>query len=439
MKIKWIKILLLMILVICLVACESETTPKKESPDTSLETTNVEEDIESEEEIIETEEETPEDETELVVSEQLDNPVETNPPEADFEPAFENQTRVNGVRTVTEYSVEKIAEGLDSPWGISPLNDGSFAITQKSGTMKILSVDGELSKDITGFPEVDSNGQGGLLDVTADTDFDSSRLLYFTFSEPSEEGNLTALGSGILSEDLQRIEDFQVIYRALPYFNSQGHYGSRVVIDDNGNLFISTGDRMSDENRMRVQELDNGHGKVVHLTPEGNPVEEGPFDSEIYSLGHRNIQGLSIHPETGELWASEMGPRGGDELNLIQPGKNYGWPLVSYGIEYGGSSIGEGISQMEGMEEPVYYWDPVIAPSGMTFYSSNDMPEWQNNLFIGGLRGQHISRLIIEDNKVVGEERLLKDLGERFRDITVGNDGKLYTITDSGNVYRIGK
>lgn len=435
MKNKWIKLLLIVILGISLIACESGTTPVEESIDTSLETTNVDE-VEEE---IEIEEEIPEDETGLVVSEQLDDPVESNPSEADFEPAFENQTRVNGVRTVTEYSVEKIAEGLDSPWGISPLNDGSFAITQKSGTMKIMSENGELSDDITGFPEVDSSGQGGLLDVTSDTDFENNRKLYFTFSELSEDGNLTALGSGTLSEDLQNIEDFQVIYRALPYYNSQGHYGSRVVIDNDGNLFISTGDRMSDENRMRVQELDNGHGKVVHITPEGEPVDEDPFNSEIYSLGHRNIQGLSIHPETGELWASEMGPRGGDELNLIQPGKNYGWPLVSYGIEYGGSSVGEGISQMEGMEEPVYYWDPVIAPSGMTFYSSNDMPEWKNNLFIGGLRGQHISRLIIEDNKVVGEERLLKDLGERFRDITVGNDGKLYTITDSGNVYRIGK
>ena len=213
MKIKWIKILLLMILVICLVACESETTPKKESPGTSLETTNVEEDIESEEEIIETEEETPEDEIELVVSEQLDDPVETNPSEADFEPAFENQTRVNGVRTVTEYSVEKIAEGLDSPWGISPLNDGSFAITQKSGTMKIMSENGELNDDITGFPEVDSSGQGGLLDVTSDTDFENNRKLYFTFSELSEDGNLTALGSGILSEDLQRIEDSHIIWK----------------------------------------------------------------------------------------------------------------------------------------------------------------------------------------------------------------------------------
>ena len=201
---------------------------------------------------------------------------------------------------------------------------------------------------------------------------------------------------------------------------------------------------MDSANRRKVQEFDNGHGKILHITPDGNAAGESPIENEeanpeIYSYGHRNVQGLDIHPETGELWASEMGPEGGDELNLILPGRNYGWPLVSYGVEYGGQPVGEGITEMENTEQPVYYWDPVLAPSGMTFYSSDEIPEWKNNLFIGGLRSQHIARIVLEDNRVVGEERFLENEGERFRDVEMGQDGALYSITDNGNVYRIGK
>lgn len=373
------------------------------------------------------------------------SPVETNSPETDYKPAFPEQTRIKGITTEADYNASEFASGLDSPWGIAALPGGTFAITEKGGTMRILDTEGNLSEEITGFPEVASAGQGGLLDVEASPQFSEDSMLYFTFSEPSDEGTLTALGKGKLSEDQKTIEDFAVIYRALPYYESEGHYGSRIAIDSAGNLFISTGDRMSADNRMRTQELDNGHGKVLHITTEGEPVEGNPFvdtvdaQPEIYSYGHRNVQGLAIHPETGELWASEMGPRGGDELNHIQAGKNYGWPLVSYGVEYSGGAIGEGITEMDDTEQPVYYWDPVLAPSGMTFYSSDEIPEWKNNLFIGGLRAQHIARIVIEEGKVVGEERFLEDAGERFRDLEMGQDGALYAITDGGKVFRIGK
>jgi glucose/arabinose dehydrogenase len=223
------------------------------------------------------------------------------------------------------------------------------------------------------------------------------------------------------------------------------HFGSRIVFDENGNIFVSTGERSDLKTRPNAQLLDNGHGKVLHITPEGEPVEGNPFIDtpgalpEIYSYGHRNAQGLDIHPVTGELWLSEMGPRGGDEINLIKPGKNYGWATIGYGIEYSGAKVGDGITQKEGMEQPVYYWDPVLSPSGMTFYNSDVIPEWKNNLFIGGLSSKHIARIVIKDNKVVGEERLLENEKQRIRDVGMGNDGALYAVTDEGRLYRIAK
>lgn len=375
-------------------------------------------------------------------------PVETEEANTDYEPAFEGQTRINGVKTKTPYEVTVIADGLSKPWAVASLPDGRLVITEKEGTMRIATTSGNVGSPITGFPEVDSRRQGGLLDVTPAPDFETSRMLYFTlaeFADDKSKGSLTAVGKGKLSADETKIENFEIIFRAIPYYDNSMHFGSRIVFDSKRNIFVSTGERSDMATRHNAQSLDNGHGKIVYITTNGNPVDSNPFIDrsnalpEIYSYGHRNVQGLDIHPVTGELWASEMGPKGGDELNLIEAGENYGWPTIGYGIEYNGSKVGNGITQKEGMEQPVYYWDPVLSPSGMTFYSSDVIPEWENNLFIGGLSSRHIARIVIEDNKVVGEERLLEEENERIRDVEIGTDGALYAITDSGKLYRISK
>lgn len=372
-------------------------------------------------------------------------PVENREPDTDFRPAFEGQTRAPGVRTTTPYEATVISDGLSSPWAVTPLPDGRLAITEKAGTMRIATTTGQLSNRITGFPEVDDREQGGLLDVAPAPDFATSRMLYFTFAERTPQGSLTAVGKGRLSDNESQIENFQIIYRAVPYYDNSMHFGSRILFDDNGNLFVSTGERSDLETRPKAQTLDNGYGKVIHITPIGQPVAGNPFMNtagampEIYSYGHRNAQGLALHPVSRELWLSEMGPKGGDELNLIKPGRNYGWATITYGVEYSGAIIGEGITQKEGMEQPVYYWDPVLSPSGMTFYSSAVIPEWQNNLFIGGLSSKHIARIVLRNNRVVGEERLLTDENQRFRDVAEGNDGALYAVTDEGRLYRIAR
>lgn len=372
-------------------------------------------------------------------------PVETQKSNTNYKPAFEEQTRIAGVKTNTPYEATVIADGLSKPWAVTALPDGRLVITEKAGAMRITTTTGQLSNPITGLPEVDDRRQGGLLDVAPAPDFETNRILYFTFAEKAPQGSLTAVGKGKLSADEAQIENFQVIYRAIPYYDNSMHFGSRIVFDKNGNLFVSTGERSDMETRPKAQILDNGYGKVIHITPGGEPVAGNPFINtegalpEIYSYGHRNAQGLAIHPVTQELWLSEMGPRGGDEINLIKPGKNYGWATITYGIEYSGETIGEGITQKEGFEQPVYYWDPVLSPSGMTFYSSDVIPEWQNNLFIGGLSSKHIARIVLKDNRVVGEERLLADENQRFRDIGEGKDGALYAVTDEGRLYRIAK
>ena len=372
-------------------------------------------------------------------------PVETQDPNTSYKPAFDGQTRIAGVKTETPYSVTTLTSELESPWAVVELPDGRLAITEKGGTMRIVTKEGAVSEAITGFPEVDHRNQGGLLDVAPAPDFETSRLLYFSLAERTSEGSLTAVGKGRLSDDELVIENFTIIYRAIPYFDNSMHFGSRLTFDNAGNIFVTTGERSSLETRYNAQKLETAHGKVLHITPEGQPVDGNPFLNtpgvlpEIYSYGHRNPQGLDIHPTTGEIWISEMGPRGGDEINLIKPGKDYGWPTITYGIEYNGNTIGDGITQHEGMEQPVYYWDPVLSPSGMTFYSSNAIPEWENNLFIGGLSSKHIARLVIRDNKVVGEERLLEDQNERIRDVEEGSDGALYAVTDSGKLFRIAK
>src|SRR5690554_1402122 len=373
------------------------------------------------------------------------DPVETEAPNTDYKPAFEGQTRIAGVKTDTQYEGRILNEDLNSPWGITTLPDGRFLITEKEGTMRIATQDGTLSEPITGLPEVDPRRQGGLLGLTIDPDFSNNRMVYWTFSEPVDGGNLTSVAKGRLADDENSIENAKVIYRATPAYDGGLHFGSRILFDQTGNIIISTGDRSDLETRPQAQDLNSGLGKIIRITKEGEPAPGNPFENrddarpEIYSYGHRNVQGLAFHPETGELWESEFGPRGGDEVNLIQPRKNYGWATITYGLEYSGDKIGDSIQVKEGMEQPVYYYDPVLSPSGMTFYSSNEIPEWENNLFISGLNSLHIARLVIEDNKVVAEERLLSDEAQRFRDITEGTDGALYAVTDQGRLYRIGK
>ncbi|WP_232826043.1 PQQ-dependent sugar dehydrogenase [Chitinophaga alhagiae] len=371
-------------------------------------------------------------------------PVETKAANTDYKPAFPGQTRIGGVKTTTPYQSEVLTNDLQSPWGITQLPDGRFLITQKKGTMRIATLDGKLSEPITGLPAVNAGGQGGLLGLRVDPDFASNRMVYWVFSEKLPNGNLTAVAKGKLSADEKKIEGATVIYQATPAYDGTLHYGGRILFDKEGNLIVSTGERSDLATRPQAQDLQSGLGKIVRITKEGNPAAGNPLASqgarpELYSYGHRNVQGLAFHPVTGDLWETEFGPRGGDELNRVEAGKNYGWPTITYGLEYSGKKVGDSIQQKAGLEQPIYYWDPVLSPSGITFYSGNAIPEWQNNLFIAGLSSQHIARIVIKDNKVVGEERLLADEKQRFRDVTEGKDGALYAITDGGRLYKISK
>lgn len=371
--------------------------------------------------------------------------VETKAPNTNYKPAFAGQTRVAGVKTKAAFEVKMLSDQLKNPWGITSLPDGRLLITEKGGTMRIATNTGTIGAAITGVPKVNADGQGGLLGIAIDPSFSTNRMIYWTFSDKTAEGNLTAVAKGKLSADEKKIENAVVIYRATPGYNGSLHYGSRIVFDKTGNIIFSTGERSDKKTRPQAQWLNSALGKTIRITTDGKPAAGNPFlkdtaaRPELYSYGHRNVQGLAINPATGDLWENEFGPRGGDEVNLIQPGKNYGWPTITYGIEYSGEKVGDALTQKEGLQQPVYYWDPVISPSGMTFYSSDNMPEWKNNLFISGLSSQRIIRLVIKNNKVVGEERLLGEEGQRFRDITQGKDGALYTVTDQGRLYRIGK
>jgi len=370
--------------------------------------------------------------------------VETKDPNSpQYRPAFVGQTRVAGVKTQTPLNIQILSNDLKKPWAVISLPDGRLLITEKGGTFRIATTVGALSAPITGAPKVDDRGQGGLLDVALDPDFSNSRIIYWAFSEPVQGGNHTAVAKGRLSNDEATIENAKVIFQALPTYDGNKHYGSRLAFDKNGYLFVTTGERSDIIMRPKAQHLDAAVGKILRITKDGKAAPGNPFANtagalpEIWSLGHRTPQGLDFHPETGELWESEMGPRGGDEINIIKPGVNYGWPTITYGIEYSGKTIGDGITQKAGLEQPTYYWDPVQSPSGITFYSGKLIPEWKNNLFVGGLSSKHIARLVIVNNKVVGEERLLEDQNQRFRDVGQGNDGALYAVTDEGRLYRI--
>jgi len=370
--------------------------------------------------------------------------VETRKPNSNYKPAFAGQTRIAAVKTTTPYKVEKLAEKLGNPWAVVVMPDGRLMITIKQGYMEIHDTNGALVKKIIGFPKVEDGGQGGLLDVAFDPNFATNKTIYWSFSEANPPGNLTAVAKAVLNEAAGKVENPTVIFRATPALNSALHFGSRLIFDKDGNLFVSAGERSILEGRAQAQSLTAGLGKIFKITTEGKPAPGNPFlnnssaKPEIFSYGHRNPQGLDINPATGELWEAEFGPRGGDEINLVRAGKDYGWPVITYGIEYSGEKVGEGIQQKEGLEQPVYYWDPVVSPSGIAFYKGDAIPEWKNNLFVGCLNIGHIDRLVIKDNKVIGEERLLADKNERFRDLASVN-GMLYAVTDAGNLYRISK
>lgn len=371
----------------------------------------------------------------------LPNPETADKNSPEYQPAFAGQTRVPGVKTTIPYQVEVINSDLQKPWGIINLPDGRFLITSKTGYLNIVSADGKTISKVEGLPKVDDKGQGGLLDVALDPDFATNRMIFWTFSEPVSGGNHTAVAKGKLSADEKTIQNPTVIFRATPTYDGDKHYGSRLAFDKEGYLFVSTGERSDRETRPYAQKQDSYLGKILKITKDGKPAPGNPnlsgWKPEIYSTGHRNPQGMAIDHK-GQVWDAEMGPRGGDEVNLIQPGKNYGWGDVTYGIEYSGKKINNGTTKKEGTEQPVYYWDPSISMSGITFYTGN-IEEWKNNMMIGCLSGQKIIRLVIENNKVVGEEWLLTDKNDRIRDVLNGQDGNLYAVSDSGKLYKISK
>ncbi len=370
---------------------------------------------------------------------QTTTPVETRPPNAQQTPAFANQTRAPGQRSTRMTAFSVVATGLVNPWALERLPDGRWLITERPGRMRIVTAQGAIGAPIAGLPAVLAQGQGGLLDVALSPSFAADRLVYWSYAEPRTGGSGTAVARGRLSADETRMEAVQVIFQALPTYNGAGHYGSRLVFARDGRLFVSLGDRQDVVNQPRAQQLDSHFGKVVRINADGSIPNDNPFLSQpgalgaIYSRGHRNPQGATLHPDTGELWTLEHGPAGGDEVNVVRAGRNYGWPEVSYGEDYDGSPIGGGVTSRPGIEQPVYFWDPVIGPSGVTFYTGAMFPEWRGHLLIASLTQQHLVRLELSGERVVGEEQLLVSLGARIRDVAVAADGSIWVVTDEAN------
>ncbi|CAN7322087.1 PQQ-dependent sugar dehydrogenase [Phenylobacterium sp. LjRoot219] len=371
-------------------------------------------------------------------------PLETRPPNSDYKPAFAGQTRAPAARSEIALDVTPVVTGLERPWALEFLPDGRMIITEIEGRMRIAGRDGRLSAPVAGLPRVDARAQGGLLDVAVDPDFARNQTIFFSYAEPREGGNGTALARARLVDGPQpRLEELKVIFRQMPTFDSAQHFGSRIVFAPDGTLFLGLGERSQPASRVRAQDLGAHFGKVVRINKDGTVPADNPFvgragvQPEIWSYGHRNIQSAALNPTTRQLWVIEHGPRGGDELNLAQAGKNYGWPVISYGLEYSGRKMPGGATAREGMEQPAYYWDPVIAPSGMIFYTGDLFPAWRNNIFVGGLESEKLVRLVLEGDRVVGEEWLLRDQGQRIRDVNQGPDGALYVAVDGGSILRI--
>jgi glucose/arabinose dehydrogenase len=334
---------------------------------------------------------------------------------------------------------EVVANGLDHPWAVAFLPDGRFLVTERPGRLRVVDASGKVSAPIAGVPTVAAGGQGGLLDVATDSGFAGNRTVYFCFSEPAAGGltNSTALASARLSEDGSRLQDLKILFSQKPKVLSRSHFGCRIVEAGDGTLFLTLGERFS--RKEDAQTLDNHHGKVVRINKDGSVPKDNPFVGkpgalpEIWSFGHRNSQGATLAPD-GVLWMTEHGPQGGDEINIPQPGRNYGWPVITHGENYGGGKIGDGLTAKEGMEQPLHYWVPSIATSGMVFLTSDRYgPAWKGNLFVGSLKFGYLDRIELKDGKVVAEHKLLEDGGARIRDVRQGPDGLLYVVTDESN------
>jgi glucose/arabinose dehydrogenase len=366
------------------------------------------------------------------------------PPNAETQtPAFPQQTRAPRVTSAVTLQTTELAQGLAHPWAIAFLPSGDALVTERAGRLRFVSRDGALSAGaIEGLPAVDARNQGGLLDVAVSPNFSSDRLIYWSYAEPrGDNENGTSVARGRLSADHARVENVQVIFQQMPSWRSQHHFGSRLVFDREGRLYITTGERA--RARERSQDINTHLGKIIRINADGSVPTDNPFVGranarpEVWSYGHRNVQGADLHPDTGELWTSEHGAQGGDEINIPRAGRNYGWPIITYGEDYGGGRIGEGITQREGMEQPIYYWDPVIAPGDIDFYRGDLFP-WRGDLLVSGMRAEAIVRLDIEGERVIGEERFALGVG-RIRDISEAPDGSLWIAVDAddGRIMRV--
>ncbi len=389
-------------------------------------------------------------------------PLETRPPNArEQKPAFKGQTRACGVKSDVAFEVTVLARGLDRPWAVEPLPDGDLLVTEKPGRLCIVSAKGVVGQPIGGLlpvgsggvsaasgqgglPPITARGQGGLLDVALSPQFARDRTIFWSFSEQREGGSGTSVARGILTADRTRLQRVRIIFRALPTYDNGLHFGARLAFGPDNMLYVTLGERFDKPNRPKAQTLDTHLGKIVRIDPDGSAPADNPFAgqgitaSQIWTRGHRNIQSAAFD-EKGRLWTVEHGAKGGDELNLIGKGKNYGWPVVAYGQEYSGEPFAGAVTSRRGYEQPVYYWDPVIAPSGAEFYTGSAFPAWRGSLFIGGLASQRLVRLVIKDNRVAGEEHLLTERRQRIRDVRQGSDGSLYIVTDQadGEIWRI--
>lgn len=368
---------------------------------------------------------------------QREETVETAPPNVpEFKPAFPGQTRAKALHTQSKFRVTELAGPFEEPWALAFLPDGRMLVTEKhSGRLLIVTADGRKPVPVQGVPRVDGRDQGGLLDVKVSPTHQNDKLIYLSYYEPRQGGNGLAVVRGRFADGAPaKLTELQVIFRMLPTLDSTMHAGGRLVFAPDGTLFVTLGERSVKEGRKQARDLSSHFGKIVRIFPDGKVPQDNPFVGkaparpEIWTLGHRNVLAADLDARQ-RLWVVEMGPRGGDELNLIEKGKDYGWPTIGYGEEYSGAAIHQS-TQAPGLEQPVYYWDPVISPGALTIYDGDLFPEWKGNFFVAGLSSKALVRLVIQGDRVVGEERLITDRDARIRDVVQGPEGALYVLTD---------